>query len=101
MQVIPKLSTGKVTHVLKLPEFWAVGAALIIAPIIAPIVNAWIQKIPFLAKYATASLVIIGILVLIIASSMGGGIFRAVVLGVGASFVILAAIPVVRQYIGR
>jgi len=99
--VIPKISTGKITHVLRLPEFWAVASALIVAPILAPIVDSWLQRIPYIAKYRTAALVGFGILVLIIASSMGAGIFRAIVLGAGASFVILAVIPIVRQYAGR
>lgn len=101
MKLIPKLSIGSIQKVLFSPEVIAIGSAAIIAPLIEPHINRFINQIPFFKNHGTLALIIFSIIILLIASKIKGGAVRGIVIGIAGANFFIAIIPAIRSITKR
>lgn len=99
--LVPKISAGSISHVLKSPEVIAVGSAALLAPIVEPYITSFLSKIPGFNKFGTWILLGFSILILLLAGKMKSGALRAVVIGVAGATFFIGIIPVVNPLIRR
>ena len=101
MVLIPKLKVGSISKAITSPEIVAIISASVLAPVIQPFVTDFINKIPIARDHVTIALIIISIVVLLIAVKMKSGVFRAIIIGIAGSFLVIGAIPAVQQVLRR
>jgi len=90
-----------VGSMLKSPEVIAIATSVFLVPMIQPFVDSLIQRIPFLNKYRTLALILIGIVIFFMASKVKSPTFRAIIIGVAGSLFILGLSPIINQFVRR
>lgn len=100
-KLIPKISAGSIGKVVTSPEVIAIGSASFVAPLIEPHISKFIDSIPILRNHGRLAILGLSILILLLASRMKSGVFRAIVIGVAGANFFVVAIPTIRQFAGR
>ena len=99
-KVIPKVSTSKIMSFLTSKELIVAGAAIIGVPLLISQAQGLIAKVPFLRDHFTIAFLLLGFIISGL-SLMVGGIFRVLLLGLGAGFAITAIAPQIREAISK
>lgn len=85
----PQLQLGKFTEFIKSKEVIAVGAAILITPVLLSTITAVVSRFPLLRDNFAIGLAIAAFVIFLI-SSMFSGMPRAIILGVAAGVLITA-----------
>ncbi len=99
-KVIPKVSTSNIVGFLKSKELIVAGAAIIGVPLLISQAQGLIAKVPFLRDHFTIAFLLLGFIISGL-SLMVGGIFRVLLLGLGAGFAVTAIAPQIREAISK
>jgi len=96
----PQISVNKFTSFVGSKEVLTAGAVVFATPIVLRSVEGILKKIPFLNQNFTLGMVVMAFLVFLL-SSMVGGIFRTVAIGISAGLLITAVSPFVSPILGK
>ena len=100
-KVIPTVSTSKIMSFLTSKELIVAGAALIGVPLLISQAQGLIAKVPFLRDHFTIAFLLLGFIISGLALLVGAGIFRVLLLGLGAGFAVTAIAPQIREAISK
>jgi hypothetical protein len=96
----PQISVNKFTGFVGSKEVLTAAAVVFATPLVLKSAEGLIQKIPFLNQNFTLGLVAMAFIVFML-SSMVGGIFRTVAIGIAAGLLITAATPFISPILGK
>jgi len=96
----PQISVNKFTSFVGSKEVLTAGAVVFATPIVLRSVESVLKKIPFLNQNFTLGMVVMAFVVFLL-SSMVGGIFRTVAIGISAGLLITAVSPFVSPILGK
>lgn len=96
----PQISVNKFTSFVGSKEVLTAGAVVFATPIVLRSVEGILKKIPFLNQNFTLGMVVMAFVVFLL-SSMVGGIFRTVAIGISAGLLITAVSPFVSPILGK
>ena len=96
----PTVSINKFSSFVASKEVLTAGAVIFATPIVLKSAEKFLQNIPFLKDNFTIGLVVMAFVVFLL-SSMVGGIFRTVAIGVAAGLLITAITPFVSPILGK
>lgn len=91
--------TAGITGMFTAPEVIAVFSAAIVTPIIAPYVQQWVAKIPFLQDHLTIATLLFAAVIFIIANRVNHGMVRAIMVGVAGAFLLIGLAPFITPYL--